>query len=652
MSWLRILLAVCAGALAFARMADAQPERLPVATFAKLPTYSQAQISPEGTHFAFVTSFKGRKHLLIQEANAGQTGAQPVLLPPIEEADISWFRWANNDRLLISYAFTGQRYRSETTETRLISVRRDGTDPILLVRPKRMSSSDPHARAIAQIQDDVVDFLPEDPDHILLSVDTDLDLRSEVLRINVNTGRKKRVQTGRAGVQHWKTDHSGAIRLGYGILARGREKEEQWMLFRDPGKEKWQKAVRMEWYEKGYRPIAFSEEPSIAFVAGSEMTGREALYKVDLVSGEILETVFSHDRVDIDGVIYAPNGRRVVGVRYTDHRPRVRHFDKFHARLQEVFDQLLPDTTNRIVNVARGGQLMLVLASSDREPGAYYLFDRTRSELGFVMAQRPEIEPEKMAPMQPVSYAARDGLEIDGYLTLPLGLEANRLPTVVLPHGGPGARDYVRYDYWVQFLANRGYAVFQPNFRGSTGYGDAFYDAGRREWGKAMQDDVTDGAKWLIDQGIADARRVCIMGGSYGGYAALMGAVKTPGLFNCAVSINGVTDLPMMVAESRRYVGGKIWTKSIGENRADLKDYSPFHQVDKIRIPVLLIQADDDARVPKDHAKKMARKLKKAKKDVTLVRLKDGGHSLDTEAARLGTLKAVERFLAEHLGKG
>ena len=327
------------------------------------------------------------------------------------------------------------------------------------------------------------------------------------------------------------------------------------------------------------------------------------------------------------------------------HTPLEQHTE------QEIIDGLLPDTANLITQVLPDGKSFMIRARSDSRPNEYYVFDLKLKRLYFLISERPQIDSRQMAAVEPVSYEARDGLKIPAYITYPMGRPRGNLPAIVLPHGGPTSRDTLDFDYLAQFLANRGYLVLQPNFRGSSGYGVEFEDAGKKQWGGVMQDDLTDGTKWLVAQGLADPARICIVGWSYGGYAALMGAIKTPDLYRCAASINGVANLPALVGFDKKFIGGTLWTKSITLDEEGRRAASPYHNADAVKIPVFLAAAKDDARVPYRQSKRFYNKIKR-RVTAVYVELKTGGHSLDHEEARLRMLKKLDAFLAEHLPAG
>ena len=619
-------------------------EQTPAEAFASLPRLSGARLSPDGEYLAFFSPKDGRRHLVVTDLT-GET--PPVVVPPAENLDFSWLRWANDDRIVFSMSFFARISIFETTETRLLSVRRDGSKLAALVKPakgRRTGTRIAREAGIAQIQDDVIDWLPGDPRHLLLELDADRDGRIEVRRVNVDNGKFDIVHAGREYIDDWLTDSTGELRFGYGIRGQSRV-----FAMRDHDGN-WSSDDLEQWPWGSFTPVAFTTDPSVAYVQGRNDAGRSVVRKLDLAKGEFVGTVFEHDRVDAGGIVIDPVTGQAVGVSYLEHLPRVHYFDESMQLLQRAMDKAMPDTANRLVNTSADRSRVLVLASSDVVPGVYYLWDRNRKSLDIVGEVHPELTPELLAPVEPVTYEARDGTVIPGYLTAPRGAERNKLPTVVLPHGGPQARDTGSYWYVSQFLAARGYAVLQPNFRGSTGYGQQYADAGKNQWGGLMQDDVTDGARWLVAEGIADPDRMCIVGWSYGGYAAAMGAVKTPGLFQCAASINGVLDLVRHINHVENYVGGSFYTRQTGLDGADTKEVSPFHQAERIEVPMLIIQADDDPVVPIDQGERMAKRLRTLKKPVELVTVTLGGHSMTNEQARLTILQSLGTFLDRHIG--
>ena len=293
----------------------------------------------------------------------------------------------------------------------------------------------------------------------------------------------------------------------------------------------------------------------------------------------------------------------------------------------------------------------LIYAFNEKQPGLYFQYDRKAKKLIQVGEQRPGLSEDLMANTQRLDVPVSDGSTIPAYLTLPAGAEATNLPTVVLVHGGPYARDDASWDYWAQFLASRGYAVLKPNFRGSDGYGAEFMHAGYNQWGGLMQRDVADATKHLIDLGVADKDRVCIAGASYGGYAAMMGLIQDADLYKCGVTVNGAVNLPRLKSADGRFWGRRDWLDSIGLEGHDLEDVSPFHQVKKISRPALVMASKDDTRLRIVDSENFYGRLKKVSPESEYVEIEDGGHSMDTAASRLTKLKAMEAFLEKHIGE-
>jgi len=625
---------------------SANPADIPLEAFAQLPNMRGSMLSPDGAYLAYLRTMRGRGHLVIRELF--KEDGHAAIIPPAKTTDFDWLRWANNDRLVYGVSATRKRGRVETVETRLLAVDKDGSNWNNIIRPTRGRRSPfnlPSAYEPAQIQDDVVHWLSDEPNHILVSMDGDHNSAAEIRRVNINNGNFTIAQPDHKGIQNWLTDHDGVPRLGWGF------RNNKLKVMSRTGDVGWKTDTDAFWHDAGYFPQGFSDVPDVAYMLGPDRNGFEVIRTMNVVTNEFLENVMSREGVDVGGLIYDPYTLRPVGVHITEHQREYHYFDKTLAAIQTEIDEVLPDTVNYIASTSEHRRKVLVLSSSDVDAGVYTLLDRDKGTLDFVGKLMPGLAPELMSPVEPVSYAARDGLTIPAYLIVPKDIEAANLKTIILPHGGPAARDDQSFWFLSQFLASRGYAVFQPNFRGSTGYGRVFEHAGRNEWGGKMQEDVTDGVQWLIDEGIADPDNICIVGWSYGGYSAAMGAVQTPDLYQCAASINGVLNLPKQIADDKKYIGGSVWSRHVGAGNEHPKTVSPYHQAEHIRIPMLIIQAKDDARVHLDQGKTMARRLKRQKKAVTYVEVDLGGHSMTNSAARMEILAALDAFLATNLGR-
>jgi dipeptidyl aminopeptidase/acylaminoacyl peptidase len=620
---------------------------LPLELFAKLPLISSPKLSPDGEYLAMIQPYNGREHLFIQRIN-GQ--GQPVIVPPRGKFEINWPAWANNERLLISIIYQGWRGGTPTTETRLMAATRDGSNMKFIVQQKRDKSAASGLKktGVAQFQDHIVSFLRNDPDHFLLSVDGDSDGSYELRRVDVHSGNFSELYSGFRGIQKWMADQQGNPRLGWGVdtqsAAGAGDTRRRFFRYRHADGE-FIDFKGSKIYQQGFTLLGFAENPDHAYMSGPGQYGTRVIAKYDLRQEEFLQ-IFEHRKYDAVGMIHDAADGTPVGVRFAgDADPVI--FEPAWAKRYSVINRALPNTRNLIVSSNDARSLHLILSSSDTDSGVYYSFDETTKRISQFALLYDGLDPAEMSPMKRVSYEARDGLTIPAILTLPLDSDGKNLASVVLPHGGPQSRSSIGFHYWVQFLTNRGYAVLQPNFRGSTGYGKAFREAGYGQWGLKMQDDVTDGTRWLIEQGIADPKRICIVGGSYGGYAALMGVAKEPDLYRCAVSLNGVANIPDHMRSKRKYIGGALGTDHI--NQEGQRDVSPELLVDAIKAPVLLVAAKDDRTVDYRQSKDMAKALKRAKNKYKYVEMEEGDHSLTTEESRRIFLTEMERFLKKHL---
>jgi len=554
--------------------------------------------------------------------------------------------WASDERLVFTIYFAGQRYLTDTTETRLMSMNPDGSDLIAL-----FSRAETEGGSQVQIQNRIVSTLPDDPEHFLVQYGAP---NSQVYRVNVNKAwRHSNVMRQRSNINSWAADRKGEIRIGSGIV---KDRERKLIVRLENGK--WEDiSHRAEDEDVTFYIEGVSDKPDIFYVLSSIGGDTDALYEYNAQTDELSEPIFSHPTSDVYGVIQDRFSGKALGVVFAEDTSEIHWLEESFIKDElEKLQAALPDKDVSITSLNQSEKHAVVFVDDATDPGQYYLYDIEKKKLTGLPVQYPKLEGVTHGQIFSTSYEARDGLEIPAYVTLPAGMEsmeeAQNLPFALMPHGGPTARDFVGFDYWAQFLASRGYGVLQMNFRGSAGYGVEFRKAGDREWGQAMQDDITDGAGWLVEQGYADADRLAIVGGSYGGYAALMGAAKTPDLYQCAVSFAGVSDLPEILRDARNYVNGKYYTRHIGNlygDRSDLWDNSPQSRVDDITVPILLIHGDDDRSVNVDQSRNMERRLSRADKQVRYIEFEGGDHYLSNYQHRLTFLQETENFLGDCL---
>jgi dipeptidyl aminopeptidase/acylaminoacyl peptidase len=405
-------------------------------------------------------------------------------------------------------------------------------------------------------------------------------------------------------------------------------------------------------------PLGFGTNPDILYVAALNGDKR-ALFQYDLKARKLGRMIFAHPTYDVPAgpPIVSDKTGKVLGVRYEAERPQVYWFDEDYKNYQAMIDNALPGMANDIKNWSKKEDRMLFHSHSEKTIGSYYLLDisdKKKPKMEKLLNLAEWVDPAKMSPMKPIQYTARDGLVIHGFLTIPNGSDGKNLPLIVHPHGGPTARDYWGWNADVQFLANRGYAVFQPNFRGSTGYGNKLRLAGFREWGGKMQNDITDGVKHLIAKGIADAKRIGIYGASYGGYATMAGLCFTPELYRCGINYVGVTDIDLILKEYPlpKKINDAIDAVMIADRSKDrdwIKSRSIQNNIDKVRAPVLMAYGMKDWRVPPKHGRILKRALDRNNIPNKLIIKANEGHGYRNEDNIFEFYREVDAFLEQHM---
>jgi acetyl esterase/lipase len=474
-----------------------------------------------------------------------------------------------------------------------------------------------------------------------------------VYRVNLDTGGATAVETGNFNTRGFMLDETGATIARVDI----NEDKDRWRLFNyENGKDR---MILEEVSEMGLPLSLYGLFPDgrIAAVNPHKEGQRDTLLAIDRKTGVAtpVEGDLGAQGSDISPIM-DPWRHRIVGARWTEDLPKQHFFDAELAGIAAAVQPHFADGYMTLRSWSRDRKRVLLFGEQAVDAGAYYVYDVGTKKLRILGKSYPQLtSPEHLGDRQSIKYRARDGKQIPAYLTLPAGIEPRNLPLVLLVHGGPHARDDFTFDWWASFLASRGYAVLQSNYRGSTGYGYEWFDAGRDGWGDGvMQTDVEDGATALVKNGIVDPKRICIMGGSYGGYAALAGATLTPDLYACAVSVNGVSDPEDMLKDAQR-AGRKStiaewWTSSMGADDMDhLRKVTPIRHVDVVRVPILLLHGVEDTVVPVDQSRTMNARLVRAKKDVRYVELKGDDHWLSSASTRTHMLQEIETFLAASL---
>ncbi len=635
-----------------------------IADFLEGPALGSASLSPSGRYLVWTVRTGEQTAIHIRDLQEGSisimdAGANREHFGGIF---VDWIRWKTDDRLLIGITrlelrrTRGRedgRIRGFTFGESVLSLARDGSAIVALKAPGTKDA----------LPGDVLDALRDDPDHILMSY-RDNRSRLNVARVNILTGEAAITVEGHRRVLDYITDRSGSVvgRIAY----RGASGRIMLMeaLNADGG---WSEVYRLRRDEvrdlPDYDFLGATSEPGKIYVAvrpdTPEGDSTAGVHVFDFATRTMGPAIWRDPRYDVSGIVLDANTSQLLAGCYWADIYRCDFIDRGEDSVMTGIRRFFGDGWSvRVVSQARDGSRWLVRASAPNNPGEYYIFNVAERHMEFVGSIYPRLPEPSLGQMKRVDYAAADGTALFGYLTRPPGAAADAvLPLVVMPHGGPEMRDYLTYDRWAQYLATRGYQVFQPNFRGSAGMGKAFAEAGYREWGGRMQDDVTAGVEHLLDQGLADRGHICVMGASYGGYAALQSGATQSDLYRCVVSIAGPSDLISMMRWVRSETGADsdsydYWLKSIGDPRQDrerLEGASPQRYAAGWRLPVLLIHGEDDDVVPVSQSRDMERALKRAGKDVEFLVLEGAGHSDWPSRQETAALTALEAFLARHL---
>jgi dipeptidyl aminopeptidase/acylaminoacyl peptidase len=618
------VLVACASSGAFAMPS--------IADFSADTDFAAPALSPDGSLVAFVTRAQDARVLVVLDL--AKRERRGLMSATVDTFEITWCSFKSNERLLCGMRGTQFSSGQPYAVTRLVAIDTSGKG-----KPKVLVQNG--SNGAAQFQDRITDWLVNDPKHVLIQLAEEFSIFPNVHSLDIYTGLTSVVQRARSPILYWTTDRAGVVRFGAGF-----DDSKSTFITRDSADASWRTLAKWELGENDFDAVGFGPTPGTLLVTAAH-NGREAIFEMDLNEKSSRQLLFANGEVDVGGPIYWPADRRIVGFSYETDMPGRMVFDEHARSIFDAIDTVLPSANNRVVDSSTDGRKLLIASSKDVRPTDYHVLDLDEKKLRRVGSANPALAGAQLAPMKPVKIKGPDGVMLPGYLTLPVGSNGKKLPMVMYPHGGPHVRDRWGFDEMVQFFASRGYAVLQVNYRGSTGYGFEWYEAGLQGWGTVMVDDITAATRWAIAEGIADPAHVSIVGWSYGGYAALMSAVREPDLYRCSVSIAGVADLKALAREDSRFYGGrKAVARILGTDADELKAGSPLRSPEKIKIPVLLVHGDDDIQVLVDHSKRMARALDGAKKKHELVIIKDGNHSLSRFEWRQTLLTKLEGFLA------
>ncbi len=628
----------------FAQKAETSAEPAAVASpptveaFASLPFVERAELSPDGNHIAGIFGMRGEQNIAIMPLANGATN--PIVLTVPEGTQPGRVRWVNNDNIIVSLTGLLPVESSRWYISRLLAVNRlSGKFTWLLRDLKGQNSAD-------------VLWVPSDGGNQILvaaqgSIYSNLpEFWPTVYRVDVTNGKSRNEVIGRNSVLDWGADHLGQVRIGLGYSDSSLTSR---LIYRPSGDGQFKQVDKVNHKRDDVLtvPFLFLPDGDNALVMRDNDDGRTSIFEVDLATQKTVKTIFEPENGEVEGAVTSNDGK-LLGAYTTDKKTPVVWFDPALANVQANFNKTVPNSRVNIESMSADRTKMLVRVDSAESPGILYYFDTNVGVLKKVALVNEKLGSKKLSPVKLVQYRARDGLEIEGVLTAPKGRAAKNLPLIVMPHGGPWGHDGLDYDYWAQFLASRGYIVLQPNFRGSTGYGTEFIEKGKGQMGFAMQDDITDGVKWAVDEGLADAKRVCIVGASYGGYAAMWGIAKDPDLYRCAISISGVAALRREVNDFGNSIRGNLYKQQWQEMTPDFNAVSPINAIAKIKTPLMLIHGKRDVTVDHVQSVKMHNAMTKAGKTVEFVSMPLADHYFTRQADRVTLLTAMDAFLAKH----
>lgn len=623
------------------------PPRLPTAAFARINQIRQPLLAPDGQHYAARVTIDAKEALAVFSL----TGAdKPRLFTLPDDYELVRYFWAGNGRLLYSVGRTVPWDGDDAWATRLVSVDLATGKQMVLGAPKEMG-----------LKGDDVLWIDPDGKSLLLAYQPTIYEYPMVFSIDLATGKRAKSSPSFTDIWDWYADSAGTVRYGYGwtdshhwqmvyrktaadpfkVVARGTDRDDE------------QAGVAAD---KATQIQADSEEGFV--LATNPATGLKAIYRYNYARHERGALVYEVPGADIESAYTTADGKGVRVAYYTDSRDRVKWWDPELADLQAALDRSVNASLGErevwIASRSRDDNIMLVQVLGSNDPGQWYVFQAANAKMTRFIDNESGLKPSQLAVSHYVRYPARDHTVLPAHLTLPTGRSARNLPLIILPHGGPyGVRDRGDYDSDVQFLANRGYAVLQPQYRGSGYYGKAFDDLGSGQWGRAMQDDIDDGMDWLVKQGIVDPKRVCLVGSSYGGYAALWGATRNPERYRCAVSFAGVSDLPRQLKYQLSTFSDKAarehWRQKVqGDDTFDLHSVSPLFALDRLKVPVMVVHGDKDQTVPPKQSRLYADALKARGLPYEYYELAGESHGLHSTATAQLWYDRLDAFLAKY----
>ncbi len=613
--------------------ADQGAYKYSIEDFFKNPEKTGFQLSPDGNYFSFLAPYERRMNIFIQKIGEEQA----TQITHDTDRNIGGYFWKGNNRIVYVKDSGGDE------NFKLFAVDKDGQNA------RDLTPFD-------KVKIELIDNLEDQDDQIIIGMNKNNPMLFEPYRINIQTGEYQQIASNNnpaEPITQWITDHEGKLRIAIQMVDGINQK----VIYRAIEEAAFEEVFTTN-FKVSFQPLFFEfDNQDIVFVSSNVGRDKSVIVRYDMAKKEeIGAPLFEHPDVDVSQLMYSKKRKVLTGVAYTTWKRHFHFFDQERSDLQKELEAKLVGYEVALASSSKDESKYMIRTYSDKSLGAYYFYNKTTKELTKIVEVGPWIKEQDMAAMKPIQYQSRDGLTIHGYLSQPLGKENEPTPTVILPHGGPWFRDGWGYHPEVLLLTNRGYTVLQMNFRGSTGYGRDFWEKGFKQWGQTMQHDITDGVNWLIEQGITDSKRIAIYGGSYGGYATLAGITFTPDLYTCAIDYVGVSNLFTFMQTIPPYWKPYLETlyEMVGHPETDkemMTANSPALHVDKIKVPLFVVQGANDPRVNIDEADQIVQSLRDRGIDVPYMVKYDEGHGFQNEENRFEFYKAMTGFLYTHLQK-
>tara|TARA_B100000959_G_C14952017_1_gene612277 strand:+ start:89 stop:2026 length:1938 start_codon:yes stop_codon:yes gene_type:complete len=602
--------------------------KLSMEDFFKNPEKSSFNISPNGLLIAYMKPWEEGNRMMNIYVKSIDSNDE-LRITDASERSIYGFFWMSDERI----AYVQDKGGDENF--RLYAVNIDGENEVNLT-------------PFDNVQSQIIDDLEDNPDYMIVGLNMKNQQVHDAYRLDVNSGELTMLAKNPGNISSWMTDNDGVLRI-----ATTSDGVNTSILYRENESQDFKNILTTN-FKESVSPLFFTFDNKELYVSSNRGRDKSAIYTFNLETAKEDKLIFEHPEVDVYSLMRSKKRKVITGVSYTTDKTNRVFFDDSREVLQKKIEEKLPNVDIGISSFNKAETKAVVVSYSDKSRGTYYYYDLIKDDLLKLADLSPWLNEEDMASMTPISYQSRDGLTINGYLTLPVGSTGKNLPVVVNPHGGPWHRDSWGFNPEVQYLANQGYAVFQINFRGSTGYGREFWEISFKQWGKTMQDDITDGVNWLISEGIADPDRVAIYGASYGGYATLAGLTFTPDLYACGVDYVGVSNLFTFIETIPPYweLYRQMLYEMVGHPEIDkqlLTEGSPALNVEKIKAPLFIAQGANDPRVKKSESDQMVEALKNQGVDVPYMVKENEGHGFHNEENKFDFYRAMTEFLDKHL---